>query len=247
MPGYPSRCQHLKVNGTQCGSPALRRNRFCFFHKRFQDERIRLNTDRARRGVATFELPVLEDANSIQIALMQVMRLLVAQQIDHRTASLLLYALQTASSNLRMTKFDPWRHDVVLDPRDVAATPLDSHLWADEDFEDEDDEEEESAADRAIAALAEERKKKREHAKWMRWAEAKYPDPNRQAKPSAAVTAAGNAVVAPATAQKRPPAKVPINHESDDVSRIRQEIGKAIVESGVLGSSLPKKKENGGA
>ena len=247
MPGYPSRCQHLKVNGTQCGSPALRRNRFCFFHKRFQDERIRLNTDRARRGVATFELPVLEDANSIQIALMQVMRLLVAQQIDHRTASLLLYALQTASSNLRMTKFDPWRHDVVLDPRDVAATPLDSHLWADEDFEDEDDEEEESAADRAIAALAEERKKKREHAKWMRWAEAKYPDPNRQAQPSAAVTAAGSAVVAPATAQKRPPAKAPINHESDDVSRIRQEIGKAIVESGVLGSSLPKKKEDSGA
>ena len=78
MQSFPDRCQHLKINGTQCGSPALRRNRFCFFHKRFQDERIRLSADRARRGVATFILPVLEDANSIQIALMQVMRLLLS-------------------------------------------------------------------------------------------------------------------------------------------------------------------------
>jgi hypothetical protein len=37
IPNVP-RCQHLKVNGIQCGSPALRRNRFCFFHKRFQED-----------------------------------------------------------------------------------------------------------------------------------------------------------------------------------------------------------------
>ena len=56
---------------------------------------------RARKARAALDLPVLEDANSIQVALMQVMRLLVSAQIDHKTASLLLYALQTASSNLR--------------------------------------------------------------------------------------------------------------------------------------------------
>jgi hypothetical protein len=138
MPSYPNRCQHIKINGTQCGSPALRRNRFCFFHKRFHDERIRLSTDRARR-VPVFELPVLEDANSIQIALMQVMRLILTHQIDHKSASLLLYALQTASSNLRQTDFTPYQHDVVLDPRSAAETPLDSHVWEDEDFEDEDE------------------------------------------------------------------------------------------------------------
>src|SRR6476660_6849479 len=27
MSSYPNRCQHIKVNGTQCGSPALRRNK----------------------------------------------------------------------------------------------------------------------------------------------------------------------------------------------------------------------------
>jgi hypothetical protein len=193
MANYPDRCQHLKINGTQCGSPALRRNRFCFFHKRFQDERIKLSADRARRGVATFVLPVLEDANSIQIALMQVMRLLVSQQIEHKTASLLLYALQTASTNLRMTNFKPLTNDVILDVRDVANTPLDEHIWEDDDF-DEDKDEAETAADRAIEELETVRIEKEEKAKWRRWAEMQYPDPFQKKAP-AAVTPNGNAVV----------------------------------------------------
>lgn len=146
MSEYPDRCQHIKVNGVQCGSPALRRNRFCFFHKRFHDERIRLAADRARRTTGTFVLPVLEDANSIQIALMQVIRALLAHQIDHKTASLLLYALQTASSNLQRTRFDPNEHDIILDPRDAAITPLNYRAWEDEEFEEEEEEEEGEAA-----------------------------------------------------------------------------------------------------
>lgn len=156
MSGYPNRCQHIKVNGVQCGSPALRRNRFCFFHKRFHDERIRLATDkaRARRASATFTLPVLEDANSIQIALMQVMRMLLSNQIDHKTASLLLYALQTASGNLRHTRFDPNHHEIILDPRDAAITPLDYRAWEDHEFEDEEEDDEEQEPSRAHAATA---------------------------------------------------------------------------------------------
>ena len=150
MSDYPNRCQHLKTSGTQCGSPALRRNRFCYFHKRYQDERIRLNVDRRRRGTATFFLPVLEDANSIQMSLMQIMRLLLTGQIEHKTASLLLYALQTASTNLRLTRFDPRVQEVILDPRDAVESPLgETHLWNDEDFE-EDEEEELDEAEQEI-------------------------------------------------------------------------------------------------
>jgi len=31
---YPeiARCQHIKINGVQCGSPALLNRKFCFFH-----------------------------------------------------------------------------------------------------------------------------------------------------------------------------------------------------------------------
>ncbi len=137
---YPDRCQHIKTNGTQCGSPALRRNRFCYFHKRYQEQRIRLTADR-RRAPATFFLPVLEDANSIQMSLMQIMRLLLTGQIEHKTASLLLYALQTASANLRQADFDPRRHNVILDPRDAATNPLGGFsLWSDEDFEADEEE-----------------------------------------------------------------------------------------------------------
>ena len=100
------RCQHIKVNGTQCGSPAVRDRRFCFFHKKWHDQRIVINSAQARQSPPTLDLPVLEDANSIQVALMQVMRLLISHQIDHKTAGLLLYALQTASFNLRRTDFD---------------------------------------------------------------------------------------------------------------------------------------------
>ena len=165
MSNYPNRCQHLKINGTQCGSPALRRNRLCFFHKRFQDERIKLAVDR-KRAPATFILPVLEDANSIQIALMQVMRLLVSQQIEHKTASLLLYALQTASTNLRMTNFKPWPHEVILDPRSAANTLLGEDLWSDDDFEEEEEDEEEAPKlDPAEALYAKMREERIENAR----------------------------------------------------------------------------------
>jgi hypothetical protein len=64
------RCQHIKVNGIQCGCPALRRNRLCFFHKRFHEQRINISAKRQRR-YAILDMPVLEDANSIQVSLMQ--------------------------------------------------------------------------------------------------------------------------------------------------------------------------------
>jgi hypothetical protein len=142
MASYPNRCQHIKVNGTQCGSPALRRNKFCFFHKEWREQRVQLHANRARR-TRSICLPVLEDANSIQVALMQVMRLIVSKDIDSKTAGLLLYALQTASVNLRNTRFEPRSmHEVVLNPNDVADTPLGTaQLWTDEDFEGEDEEE----------------------------------------------------------------------------------------------------------
>jgi hypothetical protein len=152
------RCQHLKVNGTQCGSPALKRNRFCFFHKRFQEERIKLNCDRVRHNQASLYLPVLEDANSIQVSLMQIMRLLASRQIDSKTASLPLYALQTASVNLRQTTLEPFhKEDVVIDRRAIDQTCIGCDQWSVEDFpgpEETEEEKAEAAAEQAAEAAA---------------------------------------------------------------------------------------------
>ena len=89
---------------------------------------------------------MLEDANSIQVALMQVMRLILSGQIDAKNAGLLLYALQTASTNLARTNFEPTiKTRVVIDPRTVNQTPLGEDPWRREDYEEEDDQEENQA------------------------------------------------------------------------------------------------------
>jgi hypothetical protein len=145
------RCTHIKTSGTQCGSPALRRRRFCFFHKNWQRQRSQLNAQPA--APLSFTIPVLEDADSVQVALMQVMRLILAGQLDPKIAGLLLYAMQTASPNLRQMKLEPHHlESVVIDPRAVANNGVGDDAWSEEEFEElEEDEheegEEEDAAD----------------------------------------------------------------------------------------------------
>jgi hypothetical protein len=138
------RCQHIKMNGTQCGSPALRNRRQCFFHERIRRERAKIAADASAQR--RFDLPLLEDANSVQVALMKTIQMLGAGRIDHRTAGLMLYALQTASVNLRHARFEADdATDVVIDRDDVHRTSLGGPQWFEEDFEDES--EEESAED----------------------------------------------------------------------------------------------------
>jgi len=131
----------VKVNGTQCGSPALRRRRLCFFHVRCQEQRTRIVE--SQFGQARFVVPLLEDANSVQMALMQVMQLLGTGQMEHKTAALMLYALQTASCNLRNTEFEAKdAMDVVIDRDTVNRTRMGGPQWLEEDFDDEADQDE---------------------------------------------------------------------------------------------------------
>jgi hypothetical protein len=88
---YPNRilrCQHIKVNGTQCGSPSLRETRFCYYHIRYHWPELEALENKLEFH---HSLPTLEDANSIQISLAKVMEQLVMQEIDHKTAALMLY------------------------------------------------------------------------------------------------------------------------------------------------------------
>ena len=128
MPLYPitfRRCQYLKVNGTQCGSPALRNEPLCYFHMRWTDEGKK---NLALGGAALF--PTLEDANSIQVALSETIFLLRLHEIDHRTAALMLYAMQTASANLKHTSFEPDPTEVVIDRDCVDRRPIGATAWS---------------------------------------------------------------------------------------------------------------------
>jgi hypothetical protein len=133
---YPNvpRCHHIKVNGTRCGSPALRDHKLCFFHQRWHQQRIILPRNYPNLETSV-ELPVLEDANSIQMAITQVMRLILAESIPRERAALLLYALQIAASNLRRTSFELMdEKQVVVDPALLAKAGVGVDSWKPADF-----------------------------------------------------------------------------------------------------------------
>ena len=66
MASYPvdvRRCQHIKTNGTQCGSPALRDGKFCYHHQECRPERVTVKgADGKARKIL---VRLFEDAHSI--------------------------------------------------------------------------------------------------------------------------------------------------------------------------------------
>lgn len=148
MPSYPKsikRCQHIKINGTQCGSPALRDSTHCYYHIRYHWPAFDALADNIGIRVP---LPTLEDANSIQAALANVIERLIMSEIDHKTAALMLYALQTASINLKRTSFEPeLPTQVVIDRNSVADRPIGASAWSRIEGRDYDDLTEEVAVE----------------------------------------------------------------------------------------------------
>ena len=72
-----------------------------------QQAGLHLRRRRRQHPNAPFVLPLLEDANSIQMAIQQVAEAVLEERIDNKRAGLLLFALQTAACNLKNTDFDP--------------------------------------------------------------------------------------------------------------------------------------------
>jgi hypothetical protein len=109
------RCRHIKLNGTQCGSPALRDLKFCFYHNRSRPKIVEFYSE-GKYVTGDLLLPAFEDAHSIQDVIRQVIQLLLLKKIDQKTASLMFYALQIASSNLkRMDLEKPQPEQVLVD------------------------------------------------------------------------------------------------------------------------------------
>ena len=172
------RCQHIKTNGTQCGSPALRNGEYCYFHRRWRMTTVDLSHS-AHHVTTEFVLPVLEDADSIQITLGQIMRMIVCRQVDTKSAGLLLYGLQIASANLRRTRFEPYHRDVMVDLDRVTETTIGDEAWSPADFANAGHVGQKSGVGRAPSPAKESSPKKKSHV-------AEPPTPAK--KPSAAPT-----------------------------------------------------------
>jgi hypothetical protein len=111
MPIHPNvpRCLHIKINGIQCGSPRLRDGQLCFFHNRM------------RRINVGHQIPLIEDANALQMAIMEILRGVSDESMDLKKATTMLYGLQIAQSNLRHLHLAPdWEEIVQEDPSEGA-------------------------------------------------------------------------------------------------------------------------------
>jgi hypothetical protein len=87
-------CQHTFPDAHHCGSPAMRGERFCYYHHPTRRPVQDTSARRARRG---FTIATPTDPATLQQALHQVIRRLAANQLDVHRAGLLLYSLQIAS------------------------------------------------------------------------------------------------------------------------------------------------------
>jgi len=95
----PKNCTHIKVTGVRCGSPALRGEQFCYFHQRM------LRTVKGPPATRIHHAALLEDEESIQASLIEVVNALLRGSIELKRAELVLRALNTAVRNIRRVKF----------------------------------------------------------------------------------------------------------------------------------------------
>jgi hypothetical protein len=121
-----ARCQHVKAAGVQCGSPALRSIKYCYYHQQGRSQAIEYYSEAPYTAIET-DLPLFEDAYSIQLSIRQVVHMLMHGIIDNKKAGLLLYSLQIASANLKQMKAEtPQPAQIVVDLDKLAETPLET-------------------------------------------------------------------------------------------------------------------------
>jgi len=94
MADIAPRCQWVRQDGTSCGSPQMKRHIYCFAHMQMAEARALM-----------LRLPPPEDANAIQIGIMQIQKAMLEGTISTKMAGLLLYSMQLALTNVGQTTF----------------------------------------------------------------------------------------------------------------------------------------------
>jgi hypothetical protein len=95
-------CDHLKEDGIYCQSPALKGRHYCYFHLNLRGRRLNMARARSLAADQPLDLPFPEDMHSVQVTLFEVVNALVNKRIDTKTAGIVLYAMQQASTNLNI-------------------------------------------------------------------------------------------------------------------------------------------------
>ena len=111
-------CTHIKVTGVRCGSPALRGEQFCYFHQNAHRSVSRPKQSRLH------PIALIEDEESIQYALMEVINALMRNTIDLKRATLILRALHIAVKNASRVKYGIQGRNAVTKIPEYAPPPV---------------------------------------------------------------------------------------------------------------------------
>jgi len=111
-------CTHIKVTGVRCGSPTLRGEQFCYFHQRMA-RGVKMPPKSRLHPIA-----LIEDEESIQASLMEVINALARNAIDLKRAELILRALHIAVKNAHRVRFGANSQNMVKEVPDYQpASP----------------------------------------------------------------------------------------------------------------------------
>jgi len=128
-------CTHIKVTGARCGSPALKGEQFCYFHQNA------IRSVRRPKQSRLHPIALIEDEESIQYAVMEVINALMKNTIDLKRATLILRALHIAVKNASRVKFEVQGMNSVrqipeyappldnTDPSETAEIDLPYNAW----------------------------------------------------------------------------------------------------------------------
>ncbi len=126
---YPI-CQHVKITGERCGSPAVRDEDYCYYHravrKRVPRNNLHLilwNPQAEKSERYEYEMPYPEDPESLQIAFSQFIHVVSQEEMKVERATLVLSALHGAAANMRaMEKSAMERERISRAPKKPAAS-----------------------------------------------------------------------------------------------------------------------------
>jgi hypothetical protein len=124
-------CRHIKTTGHQCGSPALRGHRYCYYHTRSHDRhsnfRPNPRLDPFFEPGRHIRLVALEDRASLLMAISQTVNAVATGQIEIQSARTILYGLNLASLSLRdqepCPETGPVVHTAITTPDHLDLAP----------------------------------------------------------------------------------------------------------------------------
>ena len=87
-----ARCQHIYLNGRQCGAPRVKGSKLCRMHERVEEAKT-----------AIIDLGPMEDADSIQMGIRKLQGAIIEGKLSHRQVGQLAYTIQLAAWNVTRT------------------------------------------------------------------------------------------------------------------------------------------------